>query len=357
VAGGETKLAKKEYGKADERIMDVVYRHLGSPNQSVISGPRKGLDNAFIKLADGSVMVVSTDPISIMPQIGVRKSAWLSAHLIASDVVTSGIPPSFASFSLNLPEVLDPSQRAEYVAALGDSCKELGVTIVSGHTGTYPGAGFTVVGSGTMFAFSKDGKYVNPAMARSGDRVLMTKGAAIEATASLSWAFPLYTERKVGRRIARKGRALVDQCTVVKDALVASAIGLGRNAVTSMHDATEGGVLGALDEMAEASSKRFEIDTDTILVGEEAKAICAAFDIDPLTSLSEGTLLLTCSPSRGEEVKDSLVSAGLPVAEIGSVGGGSGVWLTGRRRRPRRFSPRADGYWRAYHQGVRAGIA
>jgi len=351
------KLADKEYGKANEKILDVVYRHLGSPNRAVISGPRRGLDNAFLRLADGSVMVVSTDPISIIPELGVRKSAWLSAHLIASDVVTSGIPPRFASFSLNLPYVLDTSQRAEYVSALGDSCRELGVTIVSGHTGTYPGAGFTVVGGGTMFAFSKEGKYVNPAMARPGDKVLMTKGAAIEATASLSWAFPAFTERKVGRRIAKKGRALIDKCTVVKDASVAGAVGLGRMGVTSMHDATEGGVLGALDEMAEASSKGFDVDRDSILVSEEALAICGAFGIDPLTSLSEGTLLLTCSPSRAGEVKDSLVSAGLPTAEIGSVRSGSGVWLTGRGKRTRRFTPQADGYWRAYNEALRAGIA
>ncbi|MDE1852913.1 MAG: AIR synthase [Thaumarchaeota archaeon] len=344
----------RNYGKADSGVMDVVYKHLGQPNSDVISGPKRGLDNAFIKLAGGKTLVVSTDPVSIVPQIGVRKSAWLSAHLIASDVATSGVPPKFASFSLNLPETLASSEEAEYVSALGDACEELGVAVVSGHTGTYPGAGFTVVGGGTMFALADDGAFVSPTMANVGDRVLMTKGAAIEAAASLSWAFRSATERRVGKRLAARGRALIDQCTVVNDASAASAVGLGPEGVTSMHDATEGGVLGALDEMSDASMKRFEIRADRIMVSEEAKAVCGAFGIDPLTSLSEGTLLLTCSPKRVEDVEHGLTSSGVAVADIGVVRKGRGVWLGRGGRPPDRFKPRPDGYWRAYNEGLRA---
>ncbi|MDA4120011.1 MAG: AIR synthase related protein, partial [Thaumarchaeota archaeon] len=235
--------------------MDAVYRHLGRLDKKVIVGPGRGYDNAFINLQNGKVMVLSTDPVSVIPQVGPSKSAWLSVHLIASDVATSGTPPEFAAFSLNLPDEMGVAQKEEYVSSLGDACKELNVTIVSGHTGTYPGAGFTVVGGGVMFAFANEDDYVDPSMANVGDRVLMTKGSAIEATASLAWAFPTLTEKKVGRKLFARARSLLDQCTVVKDAMIARSIGLGKEGVSSMHDATEGGVLGALEEMARASTK------------------------------------------------------------------------------------------------------
>ncbi|HEY6283851.1 MAG TPA: AIR synthase-related protein [Nitrososphaerales archaeon] len=313
------------------------------------------MDNAFIGMEGGKVMVISTDPVSVISQVGPNKSAWLSVHLIASDIATSGVPPEFAAFSLNLPEEMSISQKKEYVSSLGDACDELNVTVVSGHTGTYPGARFTVVGGGVMFAFANDGNYVDPSMARVGDRVLMTKGSAIEATASLAWAFPTVTKEKVGRKLLARARALLDQCTVVKDATIAGSIGLGKEGVSSMHDATEGGVLGALDEMAHASAKAFVVNPDSVLVSGEAKAVCAAFGLDPLTSLSEGTLLLTCGPGRVNEVKERMSDSGLSVAEVGVVKNGNGLWLGSEGGRQRRFRPKPDGYWAAYNSAVKAG--
>jgi len=350
-----TRRVKGRYGKADHRTMKAVYKHLGLPNKSVIIGPGRGMDNAFIGLEGGKVMVISTDPISVIPQVGPSKSAWLSVHLIASDVATSGVPPEFAAFSLNLPEEMSASQKEDFVSSLGNACKELNVTVVSGHTGTYPGAGFTVVGGGVMFAIAKEGAYVDTTMAKVGDRVLMTKGAAIEAAASLAWAFPEATDEKVGRNLAARARALLDQCTVVKDAKIAASVGLGEKGVSSMHDATEGGVLGALDEMAYASSKAFVVELGSVLVTEEATAVCLAFGIDPLTSLSEGTLLLTCRPERVDEVTQRLSASGLRAAEVGTVQNGRGLWLTREGVSRSRFRPKPDGYWEAYNAAFRAG--
>ncbi len=335
--------------------MQAVYRHLGRQDKNVIVGPGRGLDNAFIALEKGKVMVISTDPVSVIPQVGPNKSAWLSVHLIASDIATSGLPPHFAAFSLNLPKEMGSSQKEEYVTSLGDACRELNVTVVSGHTGTYPGAGFTVVGGGVMFAFANEGDYVDPSMARVGDRVLMTKGSAIEATASLAWAFPTLTEKKVGSKLFARAKSLLNQCTVVKDAMIARSVGLGKEGVSSMHDATEGGVLGALDEMAHASTKAFVVDTNSILVSEETKSVCSAFGIDPLTSLSEGTMLLTCRPGRVNKLREKMLASGLRIADVGFVETGTGLWLNREEGRLNRFRSKPDGYWHAYSSAVRAG--
>ncbi len=94
-----------------------------------------------------------------------------------------------------------------------------------------------------------------------------------------------------------------------------------------MHDATEGGVLGALDEMAHASTKAFVVDTNSILVSEETKSVCSAFGIDPLTSLSEGTMLLTCRPGRVNKLREKMLGSGLRIADVGFVETGTGLWL------------------------------
>ena len=223
------------FGKAPAETMEgVVYRNLGKPRSEVLLGPRKGLDNAVIALPGGKALILTADPVSMMPGLGPKTSAWLSVHLIASDYTTCGSSPQFASFTFNFPPAVGRSGRSSYLKEIGRACADLGVSIVAGHTGSYPGASLTVIGGGTMFGLARRGAYVDPSMAREGDAILMTKGAAIEATASLSNSFPNYTAEKVGGPLSRKARGLVGSCSTVKDALSAASAGLGPRGVSSM---------------------------------------------------------------------------------------------------------------------------
>lgn len=344
------------WGKAVRREMeDIVYRNLGAERAEVRVGPRRGFDNAFVSVGGKRVLVVTTDPVSVIPRVGAKDSAWMSVHLIASDLATSGVAPQLATFSFNFPPEMSQAERRAYLRGVGRACADLGIAIVAGHTGSYPGAGYTVIGGGTMFGFAEEGRYVDPSMARAGDTVLMTKGAAIEATASLAYAFPEFLKQKAGARVARRAKALLRKCTTVADALAAADVGLGRGGVTSMHDATEGGVLGGIAEMSSASGRAFVVDPRRIHVGNEARAVCAAFSLDPLKTLSEGTLLLTCGPSKVRKVKEALRGRGIPSWEIGAVGRGSGAWTEDDGRR-RRIAEVEDLYWKAYSEGTDAGL-
>ncbi len=348
---------KTIYGKAGREFLEgVVYRNLGVKRSEVIKGPGRGLDNAVIELGGNRVMVLTVNPVSIIPSLGMQLSAWLSVHLIASDYATSGLRPEYATFSFNFPPGLSDADREEYVRLTGEECRRLGITIAAGHTGSYPGAGFTVVGAGSMFGFGRRGGFVDPSMARPGDAILMTKQAGIEATASLALSFPRYVEGKVGRLRASRAKKLIRSCSTVTDALTAARIGLGRGGITSMHDATEGGVLGGLEEMAYASGTAFHADEGRINVSEEVGAVCEAFSLDPLGSLSEGTLLVTCNPGRLDDLRQEFDGSGIPIREIGSVKDGAGLWVTKGGGRPKRIKPGADRYWAAYRDALDAGL-
>jgi hydrogenase expression/formation protein HypE len=333
----------------------VVYAHLGSPSPKMKVGPGRGLDNGVISVGEGRVMIVTVDPVSAIPQFGMKVSGWLSVHLIASDLTSSGIDPEFAIFSYNFPPVMTPYEREEYIRGVGAECKKLGIAIAAGHTGTYPGGGYTVIGSGTMIGFAKEGRYLTPAMAKVGDRVLMTKHAAIEAAASLALSFPDYVERSVGPDVARRARSLIGLCTTVEDARAARRAGLGAQGVTTMHDATEGGVLGALDEMARASMKGFDVEAAKIPVSGEAAAVCKAFRLDPLVTMAEGALIMTCRPGRVDEVKKKLRRSGIEVSEIGVVREGAGLMVS-RGGKPGRFKAGQDRYWAEYGSATRRGL-
>jgi hydrogenase expression/formation protein HypE len=344
-------------GKEGKDFMEkVVYAHLGARSSRLRVGPGRGLDNGVVDLGGGKAMVLTLDPISAIPAFGMELSARLSVHLIASDFTTSGFDPEFAAFSYNFPPVMTESERGKYIGALGDECKSLGVSIAAGHTGSYPGSGYTVMGSGMMFGFVPQGEYITPAMAQVGDFVLMTKEAAIEAAGSLALCFPKFVAKEIGAAAARRAQALLGGCSTVEDARAARKAGLGKGKVSSMHDATEGGVLGALEEMASASGKAFEVELERIPRTAEATRVCRAFGLDPLKTMGEGALMITCSPEKVEEVEKMVSREGVPVARIGKVKKGDGLGLRSKDGRMRKFEPGPDRYWEAFELATRRGL-
>lgn len=328
-----------------------VYPFLGAPSERTRVGPGVGLDNGVVSVGGGRVMILTTDPVSMIPPLGARLSSWLSVHLIGSDFTSSGLDPELGVFSYNFPSQMSESQRGSYLRGVGEACRELGVAIAGGHTGSYPGGGLTVIGSGTMLGFAPEGGFVTPAMAGEGDTVLMTKHAGIEAALSMATSFPELSERLAGARQSRGARGLASSCTTVQDARAARKGGL-RTRVTSMHDATEGGVLGALAEMAAASGKAFHVEEDRIPLLPEVREVCRAFGIDPLRSMGEGALLITCRDGEEQGVEARLAGAGIGVRRIGRVRRGEGLWISRGGERPRRFKQTSDPYWKAYAKAL-----
>ena len=331
----------------------VVYESLGRPSARLKLRPGLGLDNGVVSLGGGRVMIVTVDPVSAIPAFGMKVSAWLSVHLIASDYATSGADAEYATFSYNFPPEMPRDDREEYVRAVGEECDRLGITIAGGHTGSYPGAEYTVIGSGTMLGFAREGSYVVSSMARVGDSVIMTKHAGIEATISLAASFPKFVESKLGATLARKAREGIGLCSTVADARAARKVGLGEGGVSAMHDATEGGVLGALGEMAAAAKKQFLIYPGRIPVSEESRAVCEAFGLDPLQTMGEGSLLLTCAPSAVSRLRRVMQRAGVGATEIGEVGRGRGLVDAGGDGLMRKAVSGYDRYWEVYAEAAR----
>ena len=248
------------------------------------------------------------------------------------------------------------AQKEEYVRSVGRECRNLGVSVTAGHTGSYPGGGFTVIGSGSMFGFAPKNGYVTPALAEEGDAVLMTKSAAIEATMTMALSFPGHLSSRLGAGLTRRAGSMVRLCTTVKDARAARRIGIGRGGLSSMHDATEGGVLGALEELSQASGKAFVVEPLKIPVSEEAGSVCKEFGLDPLLTMAEGALLITCSPSRVPELERRLSREGLPIAQIGEVVKGRGLWLSRNGRLGEARPAGQDRFWAAYDRAVRGRL-
>jgi hydrogenase expression/formation protein HypE len=86
---------------------------------------------------------------------------------------------------------------------------------------------------------------------------------------------------------------------------------------TAMHDPTEGGIVGAAWEMAEASGCGFRIEVASILVRPPTRAICDALAVDPLRLIASGALLVACHD--GPRLVRGLLERGMQAAVIGQL--------------------------------------
>jgi len=210
-----------------------------------------------------------------------------------------------------------------------------------------------MVGGATFMALGSATRYVTPAMAEPGDQVLVTKGPAIEATGLFGVTFPSRIEKALGTEWARKAADVFRQMSVVQDCRTAAAIGVRNRGVTSMHDATECGLYGGLVEVAQASGVGMRIEKEAIPVPEVVSRVCGHFGIDPFTSISEGTLIVTCKPFRAQALLAAFSGVSIPAAIIGEVTGKErGIVLVEGGAERELEHPRLDPFWAAFGEAM-----
>jgi hydrogenase expression/formation protein HypE len=343
-------MTEQRTGKATAELFEqVILRRLGARDPDVLVGPRHGVDVGVVRVADGVVMALTADPVFVVPAFGWERAAWFAVHILASDAATSGLPLRWMAVDLNLPPEITDAELAALWDGFHRACEGIGVAVVTGHTGRYDGCHWPMVGGAVCMASGPEGAFVTPEMATIGDRVVVTKGAAIEATALFAATFPDRLAAGVGEDVVKAADALFEQMTVVPEATMARGFGLRDGGVTSMHDATEGGVLGGLAEVASASGVGMRIDLAAIPVRPEVRAVCDHTGMDPYTAISEGTLIATVVPERAEAFVAALADADIEASDVGEVTESSAgrILVTPRGERGLEH-PGLDPFWGAF---------
>ena len=354
-------MSEQRTGKATAELFEqVILRRLGAKDDDVLIGPRHGVDVGVVRVAAGVAMALTADPVFIVPAYGWERAAWFAVHILASDAATSGLPLRWMAVDLNLPPEITDDELTSLWDAFHRACEDIGLAVVTGHTARYDGCTWPMVGGAVCIASGPEDRFVTPTMARPGNRVIVTKGAAIEATALFAATFPERLAGGVGADVVERADALFERMTVVPEAAVARGFGLRDEGVTSMHDATEGGVLGGLTEVASAAAVGLRIELEAIPVRGEVRAVCDHVGMDPYTSISEGTLIATVVAGRADAFVEALAAAGIEGAIVGEVTEASAgvVLVTPDGERPLEHRG-LDPFWGAFGRWAAdaAGIA
>jgi hydrogenase expression/formation protein HypE len=296
---------------------DIILNKCGYARNEVTYGPGFGVDVSVIDIPGGQALCMTSDPLSLIPSLGLEESAWLSVHLMANDMATTGFSPMYVQFVLNLPPWLSKEDFKIYWNYIHKFCKEIGVAITGGHTGAIEGQNSTISGGGTMSLIAPKADVKVSKMAQPGDIIILTKECAISSAAILAMSFPETVKNKLGKEMYEAGCSLFYQTSSLKDALVAVGPEGNLSGVRAMHDVTEGGVLGAIYEMAVASGNGVFIDNSLLPLGEVPSGICRLFDIDPRFCIGAGSMVIAAKKGYEDELVLKLQNENIPATIVG----------------------------------------
>ncbi|MBC2744894.1 MAG: hydrogenase expression/formation protein HypE [Desulfosarcina sp.] len=295
-----------------------VFPFIETEDPDVILGAAFGEDVALTQVG-GDVLISHVDPIvGAIGNIG-----WLAVHVACNDVATSGAPPRWILLLVLVPTMGDEDLLEQIMRDANRAAKEIGVSIIGGHTGYTSGLSRPLVAV-TALGSASGRKLVRTSGAQIGDHVLVTKSIALEGTAILAQDFRDIA-LKLGLRESdiEKAHHLIGEVSVVPEALALAKLG-----ATAIHDVTRGGLLETLLEIAHLSGVGIEVDDSRLPTRPVVARFAQAFQFDPLRMISSGTLAATVPPDRVKDVKNVLTRIGVLLSDVGQVTDGVGVRIT-----------------------------
>jgi len=211
-----------------------------------------------------------------------------------------------------------------------------------------------MVGGATVISVGEKDEYVTPKLARVSDKIIITKGPAIEATGIFATMFPQLIEKKFGLEFSQRAQQIFYKMSVVEDALTAVSVGVREEGVSAMHDATECGVWGGLYELSQAAGLGMRIEKERIVIEACVEDICNLFGIDPYASISEGTLIIACREHKAQQIVTALSQKGITSSIAGDLTDSKhGMILVEEGKEKRLEHPLVDPFWGAFYHALK----
>lgn len=331
-----------DLGKIHPEFFDrVIYPRLGAADKDVVIGPRHGVDYGVLKVGNKYISM-STDPFFIVPAFGFSRAAWFGFHIIFCDVAVSGLIPKYLTIDLNLPPEMTENQLEEMWEAVHKESKKYGINIITGHTARYTGCNYPMVGGATAMAIGDEKDLRGPHRVKVGDKIIVTKGPAVETTGLLSVLFPNKFIEAGGHDFQKEAEDIFYQMSVMDDCAIAREF----SGVHVMHDATECGIWGGLYEMARAGDYGLLIEEELIPIQPVIKKTAELFKFDPFCAISEGTLIIIIDKKEAVELVDAFNKKGILSSIVGEVvpkKNGLKIKSGGKERELEH--PKVDPYW------------
>jgi hydrogenase expression/formation protein HypE len=257
--------------------------------------------------------VFSTDPIT-----GANENIGkLAVHINCNDIASSGGEPIGILVTILAPTSSSLEEINKVMNEIDEEAAKIGVEIIGGHTEVTSAVNKMVI-SVTVIGKNLKGKSIKTAGAKVDDDIIVTKVLGLEGTYILINDYEERIQRILSKEEIKLGKSLINKISVLEEGKIGGKFG-----AHSMHDITEGGLLGGLFEVAIASNKGFKIFKDKIPMLDITKKVCEEFKIDPLRLISSGSMIITTK--NGDGLIKKLKEKGIDASIIGKISEFGGI--------------------------------
>ncbi|MEM2920939.1 MAG: AIR synthase-related protein, partial [Candidatus Bathyarchaeia archaeon] len=232
---------------------------------------------------------------------------------------------------------------------MSSAAEKLGIAIVGGHSEVTPGLDHPIV---VVFpvGVARGENYVVCRNIKPGNKIILTKSIAIEGTAILAHDREEPIRRRFGEAFVARSKAYFNELSILTEALAAFNAG----GVTGMHDPTEGGLAGGLNEMCDAAGVGFRVYEDRIPIRQETAKICELFRVNPFALISSGCLLVAVEADKAEKAKRRILNAGVYAVVVGETLSERETRVLVRKNgyEEKLAMPLSDELWSALQRGI-----
>ena len=326
-----------EIGKLSNEELDrIIFSKIKHKDERVLVGSGIGEDCSIIDIKD-ELCVISSDPITATTS----NMGKLAVYVSCNDIASKGIKPFGIMVTLLAPPTATLEDIQKIMEDILQVSNELQIQLLGGHTEVTDAVNRIVLSVTSLGGGSKDYLTLEE-MIQCGDLLVMTKYAGLEGTIILYDDFKNQIEA-LTEKDKEELEYLSSSLSVIEEGLMGAEIG-----VRSMHDATEGGVLGAAWEMAEKVKLGVRIMPQNIPILEVTKKITSQLHINPFKLISSGVMLMIVSKEKKEVLLKSLHEKNINGAVIGEFVKGESKIITEDGQLLPLDAPETDELYKAY---------
>lgn len=251
--------------------------------------------------------VLSTDPITASD----HNIGKLAVNVNVNDIASCGVEPVGILVTILAPQSASIDDLKCIMNDISSETSKYNMEILGGHTEVTDSVNRIIV-SCTVIGKCVKGKAVSTSCAKAGDDIIVTGHIGYEGTSILAHDYEEKIKSILTEKEIEEAKKYSNDISVLNAGLICGKFG-----VSAMHDITEGGLLGALYEMADASGVGFKIYKNKIPVSKVTRKLCKGLGIDELRFISSGSMLI--STKRGDILKNILSENNIFSEIIGKI--------------------------------------
>lgn len=293
-------------GKLPEQVLvRSILKQVKHRREEVLVGPAVGQDCTAFAVLEDEAVVMSADPIT-----GTTKDIGsLAVYITTNDLAAAGAEPIGIMLTVLLPERVREIAVRRMMTEIESVCESLNIEVLGGHTEVTNVVNqplISVTGVGKM----KKNQVNSLQDVRPNQDLVVTKWIGLEATTILAKEKEEALSGRFASDLLETAKGFDRYLSVIPESKIGMAHG-----ISAMHDITEGGIFGALWEMASGAELGLEVDLKKIPIRQETVEVCEFFGVNPYQIMSSGSMLIATDDGAG--LVGKLEAAGIHGTVIG----------------------------------------